>query len=392
MTVHTILQAVCLFIIYTVLTVVLPELVFHQKYKGRRTGERLMLDITVSNFYIMNLVFILQLLHISSIYTLLIFTVMPVFAVIIIQYRKAFKAWGIRQLALLGKISSKTMGIKTFFAIVFTRIKDILCNACKNIFHIIGRHKTEYVLFTLLSVWLLYIYGSNEILQYGYTVSDLSVHNYWINEMSKNNIFAAGVYPFGFHCIIYYIHTVFHIDTYVILRLFSVVQTFYLHLVLFTFIRCICRSSFAAYGGLFLYLVVDLYHGNCTIRFISALPQEYGMLFILPCIYFLFAFFKDMKKNAGKWIIRTDLAAACACFSMTIAVHFYDTMIAGLFCAAIMIGFCVRFFRPRYFLRLMGAVLLAVVIGVLPMFTAALCGKPMQGSIGWGNIHTIPVM
>ena len=64
MTVHTILQAVCLFIIYTVLTVVLPELVFHQKYKGRRTGERLMLDITVSNFYIMNLVFILQLLHI----------------------------------------------------------------------------------------------------------------------------------------------------------------------------------------------------------------------------------------------------------------------------------------------------------------------------------------
>lgn len=115
---------------------------------------------------------------------------------------------------------------------------------------------------------------------------DLPVHNYWINEMSKNNIFAAGVYPFGFHCIIYYIHTVFHIDTYVILRLFSVVQTFYLHLVLFTFIRSICRSSFAAYGGLFLYLVPSLYHGNCTIRFISALPQEYGMLFILPCIYF----------------------------------------------------------------------------------------------------------
>ena len=131
MTVHTILQAVCLFIIYTVLTVVLPELVFHQKYKGRRTGERLMLDITVSNFYIMNLVFILQLLHISSIYTLLIFTVMPVFAVIIIQYRKAFKAWGIRQLALLGKISSKTMGIKTFFAIVFTRIFFISSDGIK---------------------------------------------------------------------------------------------------------------------------------------------------------------------------------------------------------------------------------------------------------------------
>lgn len=87
--------------------------------------------------------------------------------------------------------------------------------------------------------------------------------------------------------------------------------------------------------------------------------------------------------------LSVPFSAACACFSMTIAVHFYDTMIAGLFCAAIVIGFCVRFFRPRYFFRLMGAVLLAVVIGVLPMFTAALCGKPMQGSIGWGiNILT----
>ena len=34
MTVHTILQAVCLFIIYTVLTVVLPELVFIKNIKA----------------------------------------------------------------------------------------------------------------------------------------------------------------------------------------------------------------------------------------------------------------------------------------------------------------------------------------------------------------------
>ena len=40
---------------------------------------------------------------------------------------------------------------------------------------------------------------------------------FWINEMSRGKIFAKGVYPFGFHCIIYYLHAVFRFDTYVIL-------------------------------------------------------------------------------------------------------------------------------------------------------------------------------
>lgn len=50
--------------------------------------------------------------------------------------------------------------------------------------------------------------------------SDIPVHLNWINQMSRGNLFVSGVYPFGFHCVVYYLHTVFRVDTYVILCLF----------------------------------------------------------------------------------------------------------------------------------------------------------------------------
>lgn len=389
MTVVTTLQVLKLLLIYTVLVIFIPDLLFHKKYTNRKFSERFMIDLTIGNFYIMNLVFFLQLLHISSVYTLIFFTLAPVIAVLVIQRKKVLKERFFCTLNTLNMVSKGIMGTKTFIGRLTHAAACFVKTAIQHIFHRFSCHKTEYFFICGMILLIGILYGTNEIMQYGYNASDLPVHNYWINEMSHNNIFAAGVYPFGFHCVIYYIHTVFQMDTYVILRLFAVVQTLYIHLVLYAFIRGICRSSFAVYAGMFLFIAVDLYHENCTIRYISALPQEYGMIFILPCIYFLFEFFRHQKENAEKKVIRMDLMIAIFCFSMTIAVHFYDTMIAGLFCVAIVIGFFVRFFRPRYLFRILGALILALLLGIIPMAAAVISGKPLQGSIGWGmNILT----
>lgn len=389
MTIITLLQVIELFIIYTLLTVLIPDLLLHKKYSYDSLCKRFITDFTLGNFYFMNLVFILQLVHISSVYTLIAFTVIPIAAILVIQHKAQLKPALFLTADYMNRIAKGTLGIKTFVNIITKNLCSRVGRLFKRISKKICSHKIEFVFLIGLAAFLCYLYGTNEIVQFGYTASDLPVHNYWINEMSNNNIFAAGVYPFGFHCIIYFIHTVFGIDTYIILRLFSIVQTFYIHLVLYTFIRSICRSSYTAYAGMFLYIAVDLYHENCTIRYLSALPQEYGMLFILPCIYYIFEFFKHQKENAEKKLIVEELFFAALNFSMTISVHFYDTMVAGLFCAAIAVGFAVRFFRPRYFLRIMSALLLALLLGILPMAVAALSGKPMQGSIGWGiNILT----
>ena len=89
---------------------------------------------------------------------------------------------------------------------------------------LIIRHFADGVLFVVFTATVLVMYGTNMINTYGYCASDIPVHNYWINAMGQNDVFVAGIYPFGFHCVIYYIHTVTGIETYVLLRLFYVVQ------------------------------------------------------------------------------------------------------------------------------------------------------------------------
>ena len=240
------------------------------------------------------------------------------------------------------------------------------------------------------------IYGSNGIINYGYTASDTPVHNYWINAMSDNNVFVAGVYPHGFHCIIYYMHAVFGIDTYVLLRLFTVTSALYIHLALFAFCQGVCRGAYSAYAAVFIFAAVNLLNKDCIIRYTNDLPQEYGMIFILPTVYFIFEFFKHQKICPPKikiketaLIVEGELAAenliyAAVSFSLTIAVHFYGTMIVGIFCIGIVFGFLIRIVQPRFMARIIAAFTLGVILGVLPLATAVIMGKPMQGSIGWG--------
>lgn len=102
---------------------------------------------------------------------------------------------------------------------------------------------------------VFYIYGSNVLNVYGYCASDIIVHNYWINELGNNNIFVEGIYPFGFHNVIYYLHAVFSIPTFVLLRVFCVVQTLMIHLILLAFLRAVCKSKYAPYLGMILYTI-----------------------------------------------------------------------------------------------------------------------------------------
>lgn len=71
-------------------------------------------------------------------------------------------------------------------------------------------------------------------------------------------------------------------------------------------------------------------------------------------------------------------------FSLTLAIHFYGTMIAGLCCIGIAAGFCYRFLRKEYFCRIMVTGILSVFTAVLPMGIAFATGTPLQGSLGWG--------
>ena len=242
----------------------------------------------------------------------------------------------------------------------------------------------QWILAGAVIAALFWIYGRQLILTYGYRASDIPVHLNWINQMSRGNLFASGVYPFGFHCMVYYLHAVFGFDTYVILCVFYLVQVFFIHIVLLAMLKLLCRSLYLPYAGIMVYILGSFWARQTCSRFGSSLPQEFGMIFVIPSVYFLIRFFQTEKKNLKNRETKLILGCFALAFSLTLAIHFYGTMIAGLCCIGIAAGFCMRFLNKEYFRRIMLTGIISVFLAVLPMGIAFAGGTPLQGSLGWG--------
>ena len=388
MTMLTVIQATVVFLLYSFMTCALPFLLLNRKWKGMRLVVKLMLSYVFGNFYLINLVFVLQLLHISNRWTLILGTVIPYIAVIVkfkhINVKKSVKNF----FTTIRKLIYKEMGVKLILSRMLNFLKRVTGVFIKKCFYAVKRNILDIILLAALTAILIWVYGENLTIHLGYCASDIPVHNYWINFMSRDQLFVAGVYPFGFHCLMYYLHEVFGIATFVLLRVFCFVQTVYVHWMLLFFLKACLKSGYLPYVGAAIYAVSSFFQYNTYSRFASSLPQEFGMVFIFPAIYFGFAFFEYKKKDENR-IANWCLVGFAMNFSLTLAVHFYGTMICGLFCVAMAVAFFFRIFRRKYFGRIVLTCIISVVAAVLPMGIAFATGTPLQGSLGWGmNILT----
>ena len=383
------LWSVLILALYSLLVLCVPAAVLGKKLSNRRLCERFLIYVVFGNFYIINIVFILQLIHISNMFTLIAAYLCPVLFALIKPHRKELREMLLRGGQNISRLLRGTLGVKTFIKQTWNGFVCFLIRQVKKLSVINNRENLEGILLLALIVLIGYMYGSNSIKNYGYLASDVAVHNYWINAMSDNNIFVAGVYPHGFHCVIYFLHAVFRIDTSVLLRLFAMTNVIYVHMVLFAFIKYLTKSRYAAYGALVIYVAVNFMNSGCYSRFSANLPQEFGFLFLFPTLYFLFEYMKhertkgkkDREYKRRKYF---ELTGAACSFSLSIAVHFYGAMIVGIFCVAIVFAYWMRFFRPSYFLRLMAALIGGIIIAALPMGVSIAQGNHFQGSIGWG--------
>lgn len=419
----TIIQFVVTSCCYFLVTILVPAAVLGKVLKKYRLTERLLIYFVVSNFYMMNLVFILQLLHISNRFTLFAGTVIPVGALWL-------KIHDIKFLALvknMGQGLKRTiegkMGIRTALCRTGEWIVYLFKQAVAAVRKVLKGHLWDVLFIAALIAILFYVYGTHAITRFGYAASDMPVHNYWINYLSKNDVFVAGVYPFGFHCIIYYLHIIFRLDTYVVLRVFALIQCMIVHGVLLLVLKGCCKSKYLPYLGVFLYAGADWVKENVYYRYFSALPQEFGMIFVLPAAYFAFRYFALTKEEMGeepkekkkekkerikgarsfnfketvkkaigwlkdRWEKRQGsdwyLLGFAMCFSMTLAIHFYDTMAAGIFCVAIAIGYLTRFIKKKYFVTIVTTCFISIAVAVLPMAIAYATGTPLQNSLYWG--------
>ena len=382
MTTLVILRFLGIFAVYTGVTLALPALMFRRILRGRSLAEQFLMCYTFGNFYIINIVFLLQLLHISNFFTLAGLT-----AVLSIVIGGRVNRIPLKQQAgntwhLFGKLLRGRMKLKSAIFLFLGKCAEGIKRLVKFFYRHIVKNPIQSMLLLGIGVCLCWIYGRQIILVYGYRASDIPVHMSWINEMSRGKIFAKGVYPFGFHCMIYYLHAVFRFDTYVILCQFFFAQVIFMHLVLLAMLKQLCKTKYIPYIGTFVFLLGNFWSGQTYSRFYATLPQEFGMIFVIPSIYFLIRFFQIPKqKLADK---ETRLTLQCFAMAFSLAIHFYGTMIAGLCCIGIACGFCFRFLRKEYFCRIMFTGICSVFLAVLPMGIAFATGTPLQGSLGWG--------
>ena len=384
MTTLVILQFVGIFAAYTGLTVLLPAVMFRRVLRGRRLSEQFLMCYTFGNFYIINIVFAVQLLHISNFRTLVLLTVVLSVLIWSRVNRISLRKLIIKNAEACRKLLQGSMGIKGALYRVWQKFIRMLKYAICFFYHEVVCNTLQWILAGAIVVALFWIYGRQLILTYGYRASDIPVHLDWINQMSRGNLFVSGVYPFGFHCMVYYLHTVFQVDTYVILCLFYLVQVFFIHVVLLAMLKMLCRSLYFPYAGVLVYILGSFWARQTYSRFGASLPQEFGMIFVIPSIYFLIRFFQTEKENLKTKETKLTLGCFAIAFSLTLAIHFYGTMIAGLCCIGIAVGYVFRFLNKEYFRRIMMTGIISVFLAVLPMAIAFAGGTPLQGSLGWG--------
>ena len=384
MTTLVILRFAGIFAAYTGLTVLLPAIMFRRILAGRGLSEQFLMCYTFGNFYIINIVFAVQLLHISGFWTLVLFTAVPGILIWSRVNRVSLRELCMKTRIVCKKILQGSMGIKGFLYRVKNRSMAVLKKAVWLFYCEVVCNTLQWILAGAVIAALFWIYGRQLILTYGYCASDIPVHLNWINQMSRGNLFASGVYPFGFHCMVYYLHAVFGFDTYVILCVFYLVQVFFIHIVLLAMLKLLCRSLYLPYAGIMVYILGSFWARQTYSRFGSSLPQEFGMIFVIPSVYFLIRFFQTEKKNLKNRETKLILGCFALAFSLTLAIHFYGTMIAGLCCIGIAVGFCTRFLNKEYFRRIMLTGIISIFLAVLPMGIAFAGGTPLQGSLGWG--------
>ena len=126
----------------------------------------------------------------------------------------------------------------------------------------------------------------------------------------------------------------------------------------------------------------------CMSRLQWTLPQEFGLFTVFLCGTYLIRYLRSGPKwnpQGKKYRIRYDenLLIFAMALAVSVATHFYVTIMAFFVCAAIAVYFLKRIFSKKYFLPLVVGILLGVIVAVVPMISALATGMEFQGSIGW---------
>ena len=286
---------------------------------------------------------------------------------------------------------------KRFVAGILNQIGSSIRNAWKRL---LNNFRPQFPLYIMLAVAVIYgmiyfSYGAFHERYYG--ASDVYVHHSWIDMLQEGKIFGAGVYPEGMHCFIYAMNAFCGVEVYSCLLFIGGIHISAFLLSVYLFFREIFPWKYSGILVVVLFLILRLDSWPQILsmsRLQWTIPQEFAMFSIFLCGAYLLRFLRNASAGTFRWkkweFLRDEnLLIFMMALAVSIAVHFYVTIMAFFLCLAIGVFFLAWIFYRKKFLPLLIAIVCGVLIAVIPMVTALACGMKFQGSIGWAlNIIT----
>ncbi len=210
-----------------------------------------------------------------------------------------------------------------------------------------------------------------------FTASDLYVHLDWLRDLENGYLFLKGVYPYGFHNLIIAFNTLFPFDMVDVVQLWGTINFSLILLSLIFLIVRMFKSPFARLTAIWVCCVSDImvYFRFTDYRLSAGLPQGYSMIFIMPCIIFLF----DYLKRERRW----HLVMSALSLGLTLFIHFYSTILVILAIPAILIVYFRKIFNWKKLKNILVFFSVVVFITTMPLIIGLALGNPLEKSLSW---------
>ncbi len=203
-----------------------------------------------------------------------------------------------------------------------------------------------------------------------YGASDCYVHLAWTKYIGINNIYQDGVYPYGYEAVISALNKLFFIDPVVLVRFFGGIGSFMLMLAIYYVLKKnLGKSYIVIFAAVFAFAFGTEFPNAASTfwRQMSALPQEYATIFMLPGMHFLNVFYNTGRKKY--------LLLAAEVLSVTVFIHFYAAIFVAVGYVLLSLFHLKKVFYEKNFVWVVGAMGAGGVIGVLPIVIALALGK-----------------
>lgn len=363
-------------IFFYIYIIFIPSKVMGLSLSGKQAGENALKAMIASNVTIISCVYILGLLHVYNTITLMLSLLFVILIYIKLVKKVSYKKKILAVFNWMALISTGQYKFKVYLKNMIRKVNSDIGDFFKNhTKRVISKNFLEY-LFVFASLGILITRKWVLVFDnYAYLTSDMYVHHEWINFMEKGDIFYDGVYPFGMHNMISAFHKLSFLNLNIVMRYWGAFNCVLIAVMLWFIGSRIFSSRAAGVIPVIIYCVTDFAGYRYSYRAIYTLPQEAGMLFLFPCLYYFGRFVKNRKWKDGLWF--------CLSAAIILAMHFFSVIFAVMLCGCAFIVFIRQIVNKDMIKKLFLSVGLISLISITPFVIGLLSGKSWQGSMTW---------